>query len=715
VFALFESRGHARIDIERSMKKHLALALVSLVAACGDDTNNGMAPDLSGADFSQQTQPDQSQMQDMTTPVSRRVIVFVWDGLRPDSVSQADTPNLYALKMAGVDFLDNHSTYPTFTMMNAAAFATGSFPGTTGFYGNTLWQQGPTGNTSAGTPADFTDPIFTEDYGILQDLDAFYNNQLLLVGTLFQAAQSAGLSTAAVGKSGPAFLQDYKKGGFIIDEKTIFPLTLVKEIQQAGESIPATTPFAYPAGMVTLGSVNGNPTAQAAKVTLADKTTSDPTNTAGAPTTGENLFMMRLYINHVLPKNPDLSLIWFRTPDSPEHNYGPGAPDYHDALKQQDILLGMLEDGLKKAGLDGATDIIVVSDHGHSNVSGPIASFPLRDITAPDGGVNAVAAIDNTSGWSVSGDVRMADLLTRAGFASVYDGNGCLLVPVMSGIKTDGTTVYTTQTDAAGTICGKVGTKYTTASFVVPAGALPAKAIVIATNGGSDYIYVPDGDTTTVANVVKFLQSRDEVGPVFLAAKYGALDGTLPLDSVKLEHSGRSPDIIFSYTWDDQQQIAGVAGIEFESMSASSNRGMHGSFSPIDVHNTLLARGPDFKTGVQDTLPTGNVDVAPTVATILSAALGKNIALPQADGRPLLEALVSGGANVSDYTATPSVVTSPTQASGITFQLPTNPATPGDTDTTFTQGKYGVELHIKTLTKGTTSWKYFDFAKAVRQ
>src|SRR5581483_3017725 len=182
------------------MKKLVSLALVSALAACGDDS--APQPDLASADLAQPSSGDLAQAADMTTPPSHRVIIFVWDGLRPDSITQTDTPNLYALKTGGVDFSDNHSTYPTFTMMNAAAFATGSFPGTTGFYGNTLWQQGPTGNTSAGTPADFVDPIFTEDYGILQDLDAYYNNQLLLVGTLFQAAQGAGLTTAAVGKSG---------------------------------------------------------------------------------------------------------------------------------------------------------------------------------------------------------------------------------------------------------------------------------------------------------------------------------------------------------------------------------------------------------------------------------------------------------------------------------------------------------------------------------
>ena len=43
------------------------------------------------------------------------------------------------LRQTGANFSDNHSTYPTFTMMNGSSFATGSFPKTSGFYGNTFW------------------------------------------------------------------------------------------------------------------------------------------------------------------------------------------------------------------------------------------------------------------------------------------------------------------------------------------------------------------------------------------------------------------------------------------------------------------------------------------------------------------------------------------------------------------------------------------------
>src|SRR3954470_24007740 len=91
----------------------------------------------------------------------RNVLVIVWDGLRPDFVG-ADTPNLAALRDSGVEFTDHHSTYPTFTMMNAASLATGSYPGSTGFYGNVVWQPGAQGKDSAGKEIDFRQPVFSE-------------------------------------------------------------------------------------------------------------------------------------------------------------------------------------------------------------------------------------------------------------------------------------------------------------------------------------------------------------------------------------------------------------------------------------------------------------------------------------------------------------------------------------------------------------------------
>lgn len=647
-----------------------------------------------------------------------KVVVMVWDGLRPDSVNASDTPNLAALKAGGVDFADNHSTYPTFTMMNASAFATGSLPATSGFYGNTYWQPGPTGNAANGKPADFIDPVFTEDWSILTDLDAYYKSQgdpgLLLVTTLYQQAQAKGLVTATVGKRGPAFLQDYRRQSIIIDEDFVAPLSLAQAMQAGGDPLPVNTVNAYPSGAVTLATSNGSPTSSGAQQRLADGATYDASATIGSPWTAPNTYMMNLYVKYVLPKKPDVSVIWFRIPDSAEHNYGPGSSVYRDGLRSQDQLLGVLQQGLKAQGMDAQTNIIVVSDHGHSSVSGPVSLFPLRAITPGAGGApGTIGAVDNANGYSVSGDVRLAELLNNANLgATAYDGAGCSYQPVLSGLLADGSQIAPDKIDASGTVCNR-GTnfKYTFAGHGVP-NPVPATGIIVAANGGSAYLTVlPAGnaDPALVKKIVGFLQSREEIGAIFVAGKYGSIDGTVSLDKVKLEGVAtgkRQPDIVLSYTWDDQQVVQGLAGIEFE--DAFNNRGMHGSFGPTDVHNTLIARGPDFKSGYQDPLPSGNVDVAPTVAAILNLSLDA-----KAEGRALYESLASSGVADTCYAKTTGTIASATPASSIAMYKPTA-ITNGAANADGTKS-YSVSVSTKMVSGMGASSTYFDKAKAVRQ
>src|SRR5258708_14795741 len=138
-----------------------------------------------------------------------RVIVFVWDGVRPDAISRADTPHLYALRQEGVDFSDHHSVYPTFTMVNATALATGSFPGSNAYYGNYVFQPGPVGRDTAGKAVHFDREVaFTEDYGGFRNLEAHPGNRHLPRPTPFQGAHRPGFETAPVGRGGRAFLHD---------------------------------------------------------------------------------------------------------------------------------------------------------------------------------------------------------------------------------------------------------------------------------------------------------------------------------------------------------------------------------------------------------------------------------------------------------------------------------------------------------------------------
>ena len=278
-------------------------------------------------------------------------------------------------------------------------------------------------------------------------------------------------------------------------------------------------------------------------------------------------------------------------------------------------------------------------------------------------------------------------------------------MPLAAGIKADGAPVYPPLTDADGTVCGKAGQNYQAPPMKVPV-ELPPGALVVAVNGGSDYIYVPDHDPALLRKTLRFLQGRSEVGAVFVDDRYGRIVGTLPLGTIRAGNAQRNPDILLSYDYDEEAIVNGVRGTEYAGMlQGNTYRGMHGSFSPNDVHNVLIASGPDFRRGFKDPLPSGNVDVAPTVAHILG------LPLPGADGRPLLEAF-EGGASLDDYRVSREVLQPDAPATGLTIQLATDP---DGKDVDRARTSYNFQLRTKSLSSGSKKYSYFDSAKAVRR
>ena len=139
----------------------------------------------------------------------------------------------------------------------------------------------------------------------------------------------------------------------------------------------------------------------------------------------------------------------------------------------------------------------------------------------------------------------------------------------MYGLSAGGTPTVPVRADTAGTLCGTANTKYQAissqlpapvASFKVPApGSLPTNGIVVAANGGSDYFYVPSHDLTTIRNLVRFLQQREEYGAIFVDSRYGSMPGTLAMSQVNLENATRrdngQPDVVVSFTWDDTATV----------------------------------------------------------------------------------------------------------------------------------------------------------------
>ena len=220
---------------------------------------------------------------------------------------------------------------------------------------------------------------------------------------------------------------------------------------------------------------------------------------------------------------------------------------------------------------------------------------------------------------------------------------------------------------------------------------------------------MPSHDATLIQQIVSILQRREEYGAIFVDSRYGSIPGTFMMKDANLENSTRrnngQPDIVVSFAWDENTTIQGKPGIEFE--SSGGQRGMHGSFGITDVHNTLIAAGPSFRRNYVVSGPTGNVDVAPTIAWLLG------LSMPQADGRILNEALVSPRSATAPAVS-PRVVSTASNATGLSFELPTDP-TGATKDSARTGGSYTIQLAVKDVTVDGKTYRYFDYARAIRQ
>jgi arylsulfatase A-like enzyme len=161
-----------------------------------------------------------------------------------------------------------------------------------------------------------------------------------------------------------------------------------------------------------------------------------------------------------------------------------------------------------------------------------------------------------------------------------------------------------------------------------------------AENGGSTFVYSAD------PSIVGRVRRLDYAGPVFTR---DGRDQTMPLSLVGLD-GPRAPDLVFSFKWSDER-VDGVTG------GAVGTPGKlvvdHGTISPHELRNTLVAHGPGFRTGWRDPAPVGNIDIAPTLTHLLRLDQGTPF-----DGRVLFEALRDNADNQAPtWQSTEDVVT----------------------------------------------------------
>ena len=162
--------------------------------------------------------------------------------------------------------------------------------------------------------------------------------------------------------------------------------------------------------------------------------------------------------------------------------------------------------------------------------------------------------------------------------------------------------------------------------------------IMVVGLGGSVSLYVFDNDETVMRRVVEFFQCSDFAGVIFSRLP---IEGTFPLEQVRLGTGNNVPDVLVSMRWSEDKNEYGVPG-SFAAEGGKKGKGSHASLSRFDMHNTLVAAGPDFKRGMINELPSSNADVAPTVLHILGVPQPSSSPM---DGRVLQEALLNGKAS----------------------------------------------------------------------
>jgi arylsulfatase A-like enzyme len=529
------------------------------------------------------------------------VILFVPDGLRAGIVNADTAPTMNRLREHGVHFANTHALFPTFTTANASAFATGHYLGDTGDFANTIASGYPVQSAGGSTTP------FLENDTVLGDIDAHFAGNYLNEESLLAAARARGFATAAIGKLGPVSIQDLtgRSGAntVVIDDWTgqEHGLPLGTEIAAALEraGLPLQTPPRGDNGRsgdaTTAGTTSANQAQQAYFVDVVTKVLLPRFRQAGKP------FVL---------------VFWSRDPDGSQHNEGdslgrlvPGinGPTSMAGIKNADDNLAAILRALADLGLERTTDVFVSADHGFSTISkqskmSEAAHRSYADVPAgllPPGFLAIDLAI--ALGLPLADpDAKLASVDFNGGHHSIF-GNGAI---------------------------GKDAS---------------APDVLVASNGGSDLLYLPQANAKELAPaVVQALLAQDYVSGLFVDDSLGRIPGTLPLSTINLE--GRAltphPSIVVNFrSFDTGCGTPTVCSAEVADTTLQQGQGMHGSFGRGDTANFMAAIGPDFRAGFVDHAPSSNADVAVTLARILKLHIAAKGTLV---GRPLTEALTHG-------------------------------------------------------------------------
>jgi hypothetical protein len=529
------------------------------------------------------------------------LILFVPDGLRGGIVNPQTAPAMAEVRDNGVNFKNSHSLFPTFTTANASAMATGHHLGDTGDFSNTIYTGYPVAAASG------TVTPFLEADPVLHDVDEHFGGDYLNEETVLKMARAKGYSTAAIGKLGPSLIFDHtdKPGAdglhsIVIDDSTGgkdgVPLSDEMKAALTNASLPLAAPSRGDNGKAgdarTPGTLVPNAAQQAYFADVASKIVLP-------------MFKAR--------NKPFVLVFWSRDPDGTQHNTGdslnsitPGinGPTSLAGIKNADNNLAQLRKALDDLGLAATTNIMIAADHGFSTISKESKTSPSAKATYED---------------------TPKDFLPM-GFLAI-DLAKALNLPLFDPNDKNARVAENAHPKAGNGLLGQD----------------PAKPdLVVATNGGSDLIYLPNRDKKLADRTIKALLEQDYVSGLFVDDKLGRFPGTLPMSQIGLKGKAvtPTPSIVVNF----RSYASGCAeptncSVEIADTVLRQGQGMHGSFGRGDTLNFMAAIGPDFKAGYVDALPVSNADVGMTIAQLLAL---HPTAAGGLTGRVMSEALPNG-------------------------------------------------------------------------
>jgi hypothetical protein len=336
------------------------------------------------------------------------------------------------------------------------------------------------------------------------------------------------------------------------------------------------------------------------------------------PNTDQQAYFADVASKIVLPMfkargKPFVLVFWSRDPDGTQHNTGdslntltPGinGPTSLAAIKNADNNLAQLRKTLDDLGLAATTNVMIAADHGFSTISKESKTSPAAKAGYPD---------------------TPPDFLPM-GFLAI-DLAKALNLPLFDPNDKNARVADNAHPKAGNGVLGQDPTK---------------PDLVVATNGGSDLIYLPNRDKKLADRTIKALLDQDYVSGLFVDDALGRFPGTLPMSQVALKGKAITPNpsIVVNF----RSYVAGCdvptnCSVEVADTVLRQGQGMHGSFGRGDTMNFMAAIGPDFKAGYADALPVSNADVGMTIAQLMglhATAEGGLI------GRVMSEALPNG-------------------------------------------------------------------------